>query len=165
MKKRLLALSCCLLLAMGALVGCGKNGDDTKLPEKQPSVADIMTTILASVTETGGMNDVSQEAFIQEQFQVEGLEEWTLYMNMMNIRTDEIGIFKAADLEKVPAIKEAIQNHVQAKIDGWMPGYMPQEIDKMEKYVILEKGNYVLFAIASEGDQKIIAEKFEAALQ
>ena len=166
MKKKLLALACGLILAMGAFVGCGSDeGNGNGMPEKQPAVADIMTSVLASVTETGSLMDVSAEPFIQEQFAVEGLEEYVLYMNMMNIRSDEIGIFKAADLEQVDAVKEAIQNHIDAKLSGWMPGYMPEEIDKMEKFTILEKGNYLLFAIASDNDQQVIAEKFEAAFE
>lgn len=170
MKKKYVALALSLVCVMCAFVGCGKD-DGGKEPEKQPAVADIMTPILGSVQETGMMNDVTTEEFFVEQLKtegllsVDGLAEYSIYMNMMNIRTDEIGIFKMASADQAAAMQEAIKKHVENKIAGWMPGYMPEEIEKMENYTMITKGNYVMYLIASEADKQIAEEQFNAAFK
>ena len=84
---------------------------------------------------------------------------------MMNIRTDEIGIFKMTSADQADAMKEAVKTHVENKIAGWMPGYMPDEIDKMENYTIISKGNYVMYLIASDADKAAAEEQFNAAFK
>ncbi|MCI8336333.1 MAG: DUF4358 domain-containing protein [Peptococcaceae bacterium] len=170
MKKKYVALALALVCAMCAFVGCGKD-DGGKEPEKQPAVADIMTPILDNVQETGSMMDVTTEEFFVEQLKtegllsVDGLAEYSIYMNMMNIRTDEIGIFKMASADQAAAMQEAIKKHVENKIAGWMPGYMPEEIEKMENYTMITKGNYVMYLIASDADKEIAEEQFNAAFK
>lgn len=170
MKKKYFAVALCLVCALGIFAGCGKE-DGGKEPDKQPPVTEIMTSVLDKAQETGSMMDVTTEEFFVEQLKtegllsIEGLEEYSLYMNMMNVRTDEIGIFKMASADQVDAAKEAIKKHVENKIAGWMPGYMPEEIEKMENYTIVSKGNYVMYMIASEGDKQIIEEQFNAAFK
>ena len=170
MKKKYVAFALSLVCMMCAFVGCGKDDAD-KEPEKQPAVADIMTAVLANVQETCGMNDVTTKEFFVEQLKtegllsVEGLAEYSIYMNMMNIRTDEIGIFKMTSADQADAMKEAVKTHVENKIAGWMPGYMPDEIDKMENYTIISKGNYVMYLIASDADKAAAEEQFNAAFK
>ena len=170
MKKKYLALALALVCAMGVFAGCGKE-DGGKEPEKQPAVAEIMTPVLENVQETGSMMDVTTEEFFVEQLKtegllsVEGLAEYSIYMNMMNVRTDEIGIFKMTSADQAGAMQEAIKKHVENKIAGWMPGYMPEEIEKMENYTIITNGNYVMYLIASDADKKIAEEQFNAVFK
>lgn len=65
---------------------------------------------------------------------------------------EEIAVFECKDAEATGRVKECVDKHLQEYKDGFSD-YLPTEVPKLEKAVIVTSGNYVVYSV-SDDDSK-----------
>lgn len=158
--KKTVSIVLLAVMLLGALTACG--GD---------KVADnvAVSGIEARVDEAIG-NDGSlvamDAAYIQSymQMDVSQYADYVVKVNSKGVNIDEYGIFKGADEAQTKAIEQAVKDYFALRRASWMPEYMPEEYPKLEAEHYKVMGNYVIYAILSDGDAESAFDAFAACL-
>jgi hypothetical protein len=131
-----------------------KEDEDTvqKPEEVKISTKNIADKILGEV-KFGGMGEMRSEmSDISYPFDKSIVEEYVIYQAMMNINSDEVAIFKVKDKADIPKIEEAIGNRLNELEKIWSQ-YLPKQHEKVKNYIIVKKGNYIMFSISAYQDR------------
>ncbi|WP_158602387.1 DUF4358 domain-containing protein [Cohnella endophytica] len=88
------------------------------------------------------------------------LSEYTVRMPLMNVKTNEIAIFKVKDAKKIDTVKKGIVKRAEA-VQKQFETYLPDQYENAKNYKIVVKGNYVLFLISESASD--LEKAFTAA--
>lgn len=91
----------------------------------------------------------------------EDIEEGIIKCPMINLTVDEIAVLKVTDESKIPAIEEALKQHVEVVLQSF-ENYMPENHEIAKNYILKTNGNYVLFVISKDAEK--IEEIFDNSL-
>ena len=93
-------------------------------------------------------------------FNKEDLEEGTILMQMMNIKSDQIIVLKAKDESKVEDLKAALEKVKEGQMSTWET-YLPDQYELVKANKIQTQGNYVLYVTSSQAEEivKIFEEQ------
>lgn len=80
------------------------------------------------------------------------LSEYTIYVAMMNVKSDEIAIFKVKDSKDIAKVKESIAKRQEQLTKTWQQ-YLPDQYEKVQNHIIIEKGNYVMYCISDNQEK------------
>jgi len=86
-------------------------------------------------------------------------EQLAVKMPMMNVKTNEIAIFKAKDDASKVAIEEGMKKRA-GDVQKQFETYLPDQYENAKNYKIVTKDNYILFVISESADQ--IVETFNS---
>lgn len=129
-------------------------------PEKQePSVKDIGDKIVKEVIRGKLMPTNEEIAKETYPFDRSLVSEYIIYQAMINVRSDEIAVFKVKDTSNIAEVEKGIQKRLD-QLDKIWQSYLPDQYDKVKKHIILKKDNYILFSISD--DQKKAEEIFNS---
>lgn len=134
-----------------------------KEPEKptkqEPSVKEISDKILKEVkfSHVVVMNEELSKEFYP--FDRNLVSEYIIYQAMINVRSDEIAVFKVKDASNIAEVEKGIQKRLD-QLDKIWQSYLPDQYDKVKKHIILKKDNYILFSVSD--DQKKVEEIFNS---
>ena len=78
---------------------------------------------------------------------------------------DEYGVFKAKDADSLKALEKQTQDYLANRLATWMDEYMPEEKPKVENAQCRVIGDYVVYAILSDGDRAAAFKAVEEALK
>lgn len=156
--KKITIIALCAVLALTTLAACGK---------KDEVVADVPTAdVLADIKEALGedmpmMGEVDA-ATLETLYGIKASDvaEFSGMMAMINVRADEIVVFKAKD-GKTDDIKAAIEKR-KADLDALWSQYLPDVYEQVKNAQIVEKGDYVLFVVLPDAQKAVDA--FNTAL-
>jgi hypothetical protein len=152
MKKRMIFLMVTIVISLLVIAGCSQDKPSTiesKLPAKE--MADQM------------VNEVEQPALMElETDQVkdfynlypEKLEEYSIRIPMMNVKTNEIAILKVKDAKDVPAVESAVKERAE-NVKKQFEHYLPDQYENAKNYKLVTKGNYVLLVISDKADELV----------
>lgn len=153
-----------------AFVGCSKQAPNV-------AVSDIMEAIKNQMVEDMKAAGVPEDSFkdgklpgfleidftsedidpmaemVLELFNKEDLEEGYALVQMMNVKSDEIFVLKAADESKVPALKEALEKEKEKQDQIWST-YLPDQYEKVKNNIIKVNGKYLIY-ITYDNPEKI----------
>ena len=152
-----------LIMTFSLLAACGDKGGEIR---DDVLTADIVNDAITAVG--GGDNFVDAGAdYIKYSLNLaeDSYAECAVRLNSEGIAIDEIGVFKGADAEMTAAIKTAVDNYINARIESWMPEYRPEEFPKLENAEVKVLGNYVMYSIMSDEDKETVFNAFETALE
>lgn len=90
------------------------------------------------------------------------VEDFTIMMPMMNVKTNEIAVFKVKDAKDIPAIEKAIADRA-TNVQKQFETYLPDQYENAKNYKVVTEGNYVLFVISEASDA--IIEQFQALVK
>lgn len=166
MKKNYFAFM--LVIALGlALTACsdaGSNntaGGNSSTNKEQAAV----TTKTTKEIVDGMLATIEQPALIEmtgdmvkQMFYVDPalLEEYTIMSPMMNVKTNEIALFKVKDAKDIAAVEEGVKKRA-ADVQKTFETYLQDQYENAKNYKLVTKGNYVLFVISEEADQFLAA--------
>lgn len=143
-----------------------KPNKPTPKPEKPAevnvAVKDIGEKIMSQV-QFAKMLSVSGERVKESYPFDEGMvSEYVVYQAMINVRSDELAIFKLKDKSNMANIEKAINTRL-GQLDKIWGSYLPDQHEKVKNHIIVKKGNYIMFAI-SDNQQKV-EEVFNSILK
>ena len=157
MKKQITLLL--LSLTTLSLVACS---DASTEVEFEP--IDVLTDMEASLPEDEIVALMElDEAMMQDIYGIspDSLESFVARMPMVNIQCEEYFIAKVAD-GNMEDVKEQLLARQEALVEQWAM-YLPDQLEMVEDYQLVENGNYIAFAIGYNADAVIEAfnAKFE----
>ncbi|MEG2720886.1 MAG: DUF4358 domain-containing protein, partial [Oscillospiraceae bacterium] len=72
---------------------------------------------------------------------------------------EELAIFKTENNDTKQKMLKNITTHIENQKEAFK-SYIPKEVEKLEKSVVFESGNYIIVIISDEPNAKAIAEKY-----
>ena len=141
----------CLALIM-LLAGCGKSVD-------VPKTCD---TILANVVFDDEMLK-AESSVIENLYSLpaSGIEECVIYVSATGATANEFAIFRVKDNDAAAAVRTALVTRTETLTTNF-ENYVPDELSRINNKLILQKGDYVLFAITHNNND--IQDIFNNAL-
>ena len=128
----------CMALAM-LLAGCSKSIDINKTAD----------TILANITFDDEM--IKAEASVIDNLYTlptSGIEEYVIYVSASGATANEFAIFRVKDSSAATALTTALATRTETLKTNF-ENYVPDELSRINNKLILQKGDYVLFAVTN----------------
>ncbi|WP_419875078.1 DUF4358 domain-containing protein [Candidatus Pristimantibacillus sp. PTI5] len=80
------------------------------------------------------------------------LEQYTIMSPMMNIKTNEIAVFKVKDAKDIAAVEDGIKKRA-GDVQKTFETYLQDQYEIAKNYKLVTKGSYVFFVISEQADQ------------
>jgi cytidylate kinase len=90
------------------------------------------------------------------------LDGFALYTASSNIKADELLVVKVKDTKDIDDVKSKITDRVEKQSQSFKD-YLPDEYSLIEKHVLKDTGDFILFDISKNSDK--VEESFDAALK
>lgn len=153
MKKICVTIVCLCLTMM--CVACSKK------EVKDVDVKVLANSLLSDIVYQDELSEIDLSTAqmiyaIEESF----VEDSCIYVSS-GATAEEIAVIKCKDRDAVKKVKEALELRVAEQTESFRD-YVPEELDKLGKAVIKEKGNYLILSISNDNDKakSIIEEAF-----
>jgi len=78
-------------------------------------------------------------------------EEYTAKMPMMNVKTNEIAIFKLKNASDASTVEDGIKQRA-ADVQKQFESYLPDQYENAKNYKLVTNGSYILFVISDSAD-------------
>ena len=148
MKNQILKM-CAILGIAGMLAGCGTtvggNGDSKE-------ALNINVTDMANELKNG----LTFEDSLSELVTYYGIDADKVKNSVVVVSTgataEEIAVFEAADQSSADAVKSACEDR-KAKQTTSYADYKPSETSRLDKAIIKEDGNYVVYCVTDDTDK------------
>jgi hypothetical protein len=123
--------------------------------ELAKSTQAMVDAILAKV-EQPSLMDVTSD-MLQDLYHLDPalLEQFTIKMPMMNVKTNEIAILKVKDANDIAAVEEAVKQRAE-DVQKQFETYLQDQYENAKNYKIVVKENYLLFVISESADTIVI---------
>jgi len=160
MKKPTIVLMLTIVLSL-MLSACSSN-NGAEVPPNDTE-AQIETTLPAKEMADQMLVKVEQPMLMELEADMVGqlyhldlalLEEYTVRIPMMNVKTNEIAILKVKDVKDVPAVETAVKQRA-TDVQKQFETYLPDQYENAKNYKLVTKGNYVLFVISEQADELV----------
>ncbi|NIK78886.1 PBP1b-binding outer membrane lipoprotein LpoB [Paenibacillus castaneae] len=132
------------------------NGNGSKEEQKAPTqtTKEMIDAMLAKIEQPALMEMPVDMVNQMYYFDPAQLEQYTIMMPMMNVKTNEIAIFKVKEASQIAAIEEGVKKRA-ADIQKQFETYLPDQYENAKNYKLVTKGNYVFFVISEEADKLV----------
>lgn len=90
------------------------------------------------------------------------LADFSGRMPLMNVKTNEIAVFKVKKEKDIDAVKKGMVSRAEA-VQKQFESYLQDQYENAKNYKIVVQGNYVLFVISESADDLVKA--FKAAVK
>ncbi|MEV5026851.1 DUF4358 domain-containing protein [Paenibacillus sp. LPE1-1-1.1] len=80
------------------------------------------------------------------------LEQYTIMSPMMNIKTNEMAVFKVKDAKDIAAVEDGIKKRA-GDVQKMFETYLQDQYEIAKNYKLVTKGSYVFFVISEQADQ------------
>lgn len=153
MKKKLLKV-CALLGALTMLVGCettvsGENEDTSSLTV---DVSAMANELKSGLTFEDSLSELDQSVALSYY----GIDAEDVTTSVVMVSTgataEEIAVFEAADADAADAIKAACDSRKEKQTTSYAD-YKPSETSRLDKAIIKQDGNYVVYLVADDTDK------------
>lgn len=137
------------------LAGCSKDSSEAVEPvEPELTTNDMMDKMLEEVEQPMLMELQADQVQDVYNLDPELLEEYSIRIPMMSVKSNEIAILKVKNTEDVPEVEEAVKQRAET-VKKQFETYLPDQYENAENYKLVTKGNYVLFVISAEADELV----------
>ena len=140
-----------LTIVLGLLIaGCSKDQSSTIEPEL---LANEMADKMLEKVEQPSLMELEPDQ-IKDLYNLdpEKLEEYSIRIPMMNVKTNEIAILKVKDAKDVPDVESAIKQRAE-NVQKQFETYLPDQYENAKNYKLVTKGNYILLVISEDADE------------
>ena len=147
MMKKLVALVLTAMMMITVFTGCGGK-------EKYISFDDIYTELTTAIDFSASNMQKQTEAALNNYYYIDPntLENYSIYMSdYATGNADEIAMFQVKEEDQAAAIKALINDRIN-DLKVRYEDYKPEEMDKINNAVIMEKGNYIFVVISPNAD-------------
>lgn len=139
---------------MLAIVISACSGDKGSTVEVKQSAKEIADQMVERVEQPAFMELSAQDLNELYKIDTAKLADFSVRVPMMNIKTNEIAIFKVNDAKDIPDIEEALKQRAET-VQKQFEQYLPDQYENAKNYKVITKGNYVLFVISDRADELI----------
>lgn len=140
-----------LTIVLGLLIaGCSKDQSSTIEPEL--SANEMADKMLEKVEQPSLMELEPDQIKDLYNLDPEKLEEYSIRIPMMNVKTNEIAILKVIDAKDVPDVESAIKQRAE-NVQKQFETYLPDQYENAKNYKLVTKGNYILLVISENADE------------
>lgn len=156
MKKMIVILLTMVLAMVVSACSGGKTPTDDKTTNIEPSKsAKEMTEQMVTEVEQPALIELSAEE-LKNLYNLDAakLEDFSVRVPMMGVKTNEIAIFKVKDAKDVAEVEAAIKTRAES-IMKTFEQYLQDQYENAKNHKIVVKGNYVLFVISDQADELI----------
>lgn len=156
--KKILITLFLLIFSTCIFSACSNSAESNK----NVAIKDISEKI-SSVTDVSQMKEGNAEK-LKKLYNIDSKEseEFILYTASSNIKVDEIAVIKVKDSNQIENIKKKISKRIEKQSTSFKD-YLPKEYNLIEKHVLKNKDNYVIFIISQDAEkiEKVIDESFK----
>lgn len=152
MKKRMIFLMLTIVLGLVVIAGCSKDKPSTI--ESKLSVKEMADQMVKEVEQPALIELQSDQVKDFYNLDTEKLEEYSIRIPMMNVKTNEIAILKVKDAKDVPAVESAVKGRAE-NVKKQFEHYLPDQYENAKNYKLVTKGNYVLLVISDKADELV----------
>lgn len=159
MKKHPLILALTIVLSM-VLSACSSANNNEAPVEPNVTAKEMVDQMLAKVEQPSFM-EVEAE-MLEQMYHLDPalLEDYSVRMPMMNVKSNEIAVLKVKDSKDIPTVETAIQQRA-SDVQNAFEQYLPDQYENAKNYKLVTKGNYLLFVIADPADQDALVKEFD----
>jgi len=125
-----------------------------------PSTGDIVSTMLDQVEQPALMEMSADQVADSYGIDTKLLDDFTVKSPLMNVKTNEIAVFKVKKAKDVETVKKGIKTRAEA-VQKSFEHYLPDQYENAKNYKIVVKDNYVLFLISESSED--LEKAFNAA--
>lgn len=144
--KRTVTFILALCVMLCALCGCGGGGKTADF-----SLEECSRTLLDSGAFSDLLSPIPNEtAAMLYGFDAAKVSEMQVFCST-GATAEEIALFKAVDEAAAKEIKAAVEARIEAQKESY-ENYVPAEVPKLEKAIVLTGGLYVVYVTANEPD-------------
>ena len=150
--KKIMVFMLTVVLAM--VVSACSDKENTTTIEASKSAKEMVDQMVTEV-EQPALMELSEEE-LQNLYNIDPakLEEYSVRIPMMNVKTNEIAVLKVKDAADVADVEAAIKTRAENVMQSFEQ-YLPDQYEIAKNYQIVVKGNYVLFVISDRADDLI----------
>jgi hypothetical protein len=151
MKKRYLNIGIIIFVLMFA-AGCSQQQANVSM-----DVDSVADGIMKAVTFKDQMSEVKEKTALT----IYGLDAASVTKAKVYESTgataEEVAVFEGKDEKAAGTVKEAVQKRVETQKESYKD-YVPAELEKLKKPLIIEKGRYVVLCVADDTSpaQKVV---------
>lgn len=139
--KRLLTI----FLVVVLLTAC--NGSSIDL--SKVSADDLTASVKENIAFVDDMLEISNEVAKDFYALPDGVVEMKVYVSSSGATAEELAIFKCKDVETADAVMKSCQKRIEALKEKY-EDYIPAEMEKIEKSVVLKRDCFVMFVCAND---------------
>lgn len=152
MKKHTFILALTIVLSV-VLSACSSSNNEAAV-ETNLSAKEMVDEMLAKVEQPSLME--VEEDMVSQLYHLAPslLEDYSIRMPMMNVKSNEIAILKVKDTKDLPTVETAVKERA-ADIQKQFEQYLPDQYENAQNYKLVKKGNYILFVISESADQLV----------
>lgn len=154
----MLALTIVLSVVLSA---CSSGNNNEAAVEPNLTAKEMVDQMLTKVEQPSFME--VEENMVEQLYHLNPavLEDYSIRMPMMNVKSNELAILKVKDAKDIPTIETAVKERA-ADIQKSFEQYLPDQYENAQNYKLVTKGNYLLFVIADPADQDALVREFDA---
>ncbi|MHA0857437.1 DUF4358 domain-containing protein [Paenibacillus sp. CMAA1364] len=142
------------------LTACGGSNKKEEVYQPTQSTKEMVDTVLAQI-EQPSLMEMPEDMVLQfYHLDTVLLEQYTIMMPMMNVKTNEIAVLKVKDAKDIEAVETAVKQRA-TDVQKQFETYLPDQYENAKNYKMITKGNYVIFIISENAAEIETAfEKF-----
>ena len=140
-----------LLLAM-VITGC--SNDKATTFETKLSAKEMADKMIEEVEQPSLMELSAQEVKDVYNLDLDKIEDYSIRIPLMNIKTNEIAIVKVKDAVHVADVEAALKQRAE-NVMKQFEQYLPDQYEQAKNYKLVTKGNYVLLVISDKADELV----------
>lgn len=152
MKKHTFILALTIVLSV-MLSACSSSNNEAVV-ETNLTPKEMIDEMLAKV-EQPSLMEVEEDMVAQLYHLAPSLlEDYSIRMPMMNVKSNEIAILKVKDAKDISTVETAVKERA-TDIQKQFEQYLPDQYENAQNYKLVTKGNYILFVISESSDQLV----------
>ncbi len=153
MKKSFIAGAISIaMLSVTLLTGCGGDSvpaDGTIAAESAVTAGDISSAIMAEIEIPSAIEKTAENLGAFYDVDTATVAEMSVFICGSGAYPDELAVFRFNDEASAKAGLDAVQSRLDSQISIYTD-YTPDEMYKLNEAVLIEKGNWVIFAACSD---------------
>ena len=143
-KKNVLMIMVIVLGIM--LTACG-GSNNKEVYEPTQTTKEMIDSVLAKI-EQPSLMEMPEDMILQfYHLDTALLEQYTIMMPMMNVKTNEIAVLKVKDVKDIPTVETAVKQRA-TDIQKQFETYLPDQYEQAKNYKLVTKGKYVIIIIS-----------------
>ena len=154
--KKWISLFAAFTLALALLAGCSSQeeapeGSQEETPSDTLDLEALAGQLQEEVTFRDSLNrlDDALMANYYPTLDLSQVEEYVVYVSASGAPAEEIAFFRVKDAAAASAVEEALDKRVEDQTISF-EDYRPDEMVKINNFVVVSGGNYVLAAAADD---------------
>ncbi|MEG1551430.1 MAG: DUF4358 domain-containing protein [Oscillospiraceae bacterium] len=147
--KKVISIICAALMVF-LLVSCTKQN-------KEINVEEFSKHILETIKFKDELVKINDN-MVERLYSLETGTTASVYVGS-GATAEELAIFKTENNDIKQKMLKNITTHIENQKEAFK-SYIPKEVEKLEKSVVFESGNYIIVIISDEPNAKAIAEKY-----